>query len=453
LHLIINITTEDIRTNFNADVFHACLMAAAQEASRWQTLVLSSFPPPDVCRPVQILQPVEHLESITLANGCNFFEPLMTAITKTTTPHLAEMDLGNPDAVLYLVQPSCVHIFHSLRVLKIWLPKRMEGPADILPHLQRLEYLRACHLLLPIYPPDVHLPLTQTLSQLSLKSVSIQWIAGHVFPALECCSIIFPPHLDTIALLPVSMPSCTTFEYDSNDLSPLRYFHHTRLDSMTVKSWQWSVWRGNFQLISLGHMVISNAQNLKILHMHIRCSESLMTELLRLIPALEELELELASPHALSEKFFQKFVATDSSKTIGLPRLWGLDLSYKRWLRGSERMALIPVLGDIVASHQERPFLLWLSCNKGCPWIVRGPEERFGGISGSTVVIGISSPHGIALISSNVLYLGSDDIPFKEAEYLYLNAEEFPIDILCTLHHLVELRIHEDCCGKMTKGE
>jgi hypothetical protein len=33
LHLSIDISTESIRTEFNTDDFHACLMAAAQEAS------------------------------------------------------------------------------------------------------------------------------------------------------------------------------------------------------------------------------------------------------------------------------------------------------------------------------------------------------------------------------------------------------------------------------------
>jgi hypothetical protein len=415
LNIVIKISTESIRPEFNADVFHACFMAAAQEASRWRIIHLYSLPPPDVCHSVQILQPLEHLEYFGVHDGCDvvgFFELLMTAITTTATPHLREMYLGNSGAVLYLVRPSCVHVFHSLRKLRIWLPKRMERPVDILPHLQRLETFAARHLFLPIYPPDVHLPLIQTLSQLSLKSVSIQWMAGHVFPALEYCSIRFPPHVDTTALQPVSMPSCTGFKYKSNDLGPLRYFHHTRLDSMTVKCRQWSVWRGNSQLISLGHLVIANAQSLTRLHVHIRCSESLMTELLRLVPALEELELELASPHALSEKFFQQFVATEPSastpySTIGLPRLQLLDLSYERWLRWPERKTLIPVFGDIVASRQERLSWFRFTCPKDFYWTVHGPVERFCEIpSDSSVAIGISSPHGIVRISSPSVQIG-----------------------------------------------
>jgi hypothetical protein len=170
-----------------------------------------------------------HLESFRLDKGYNLgnlFEPLMTAITTTATPCLTKMQLDNLDAVLYLVQPAYVHIFHSLRTLDIHLPKRMDGPVDVLPHLHRLKYFTAKNLFLPIYPPAVHLPFTQTLSQLFLKSVSIQWMAGQIFPALQYCGIVFPPCVNTTALQPVSMPSCTNFEYVSNDLGPWRYFHH-----------------------------------------------------------------------------------------------------------------------------------------------------------------------------------------------------------------------------------
>jgi hypothetical protein len=73
------------------------------------------------------------------------------------------MVLADPVAVLYLVQPTCLHITHSLTTLKIQLSKRMDSPVDILPHLQRLEIFEARHLCLPFYPPDASLPLIHTL--------------------------------------------------------------------------------------------------------------------------------------------------------------------------------------------------------------------------------------------------------------------------------------------------
>jgi hypothetical protein len=321
-----------------------------------------------------------HLESFRLDKGYNLgnlFEPLMTAITTTAT-HLTDMKLGDLDTILYLVQPTCVHIFHSIRVLEIWLPKIMEGPVEILPHLQRLEVFKAKHLFLPIYPPGVHLPLIQTLYSLFLKSVSVQWMAGQVFPALQCCFIRSPHHINTIALQPVSMPHCTLFDYDSNDLGPSRYFDLAPLHCLNVTSGQWSVWRGNFQFMSfLKPIVMANAQSLTELHVHVQCSESLLTGMLKLVTALKRLGLGLISPHALSEKFYQQFVATESSassscEVIWLPRLTDLDLSYKRCLRELERKTLIPVFSDIVESHQERSFSLFLNCHEGEEWVVQG---------------------------------------------------------------------------------
>jgi hypothetical protein len=271
-------------------------------------------------------------------------------------------------------------------------------------------------------------------------------MAGHVFPALRSCYIRFPHHINTIGLQPVSMPSCTDFGYYSHDIGALRYFHRPPLHSLTVESGQWSVWRGNSQLISLGHTVIASSQSLTKLGVHVQCSESLLTEMLKLVPALKYLELGLTSPHALSEKFFQKFVATEPSPSslcekIWLPRLWCLDLSYKRWLRGPERKTLIPVFGDIVKSRQERKITIWLVCPDDCMWEVLGRVERFcEHQSYDDDVIGISSQHGIALISPFGQNLGPHIVPFKEAEYLYVNNGELSIDILFTLHHLVELR-------------
>jgi hypothetical protein len=58
LDLSININTARIWTQSSHDDFHECFMAAAQEASQWRTLELILLPPPGVCEPVQILQPL-----------------------------------------------------------------------------------------------------------------------------------------------------------------------------------------------------------------------------------------------------------------------------------------------------------------------------------------------------------------------------------------------------------
>jgi hypothetical protein len=141
LDVIVDTNDEGNGQEFNADAFDACFMAAIEAASRWRSLWIHSFPGPGECKAFQIVHPLKSLESFTLNEECDlgsFFEPLMTAITTTATPHLTKSNLGNLNAVLYLVQPACLHVFCSLTTLTIWLSKRMESPADILPHLHRL---------------------------------------------------------------------------------------------------------------------------------------------------------------------------------------------------------------------------------------------------------------------------------------------------------------------------
>jgi hypothetical protein len=275
LDVKIDINDEKHGSDFNAENFQACFMAAAQGASRWTSLRLTSPPPHGEYKDLQILQPLERLRVVNVARGFGkLFEQLMIAIRNSASPNLTTMDLADPVAVLYLAQPACLYITHSLTTLKIQLSKRMDSPVDILPHLHRLEIFRARHLCLPFYPPDASLPLTHTLRFLYLKSVSVQWMAGHAFPALQQCLIEFPHDATIIqALQPVTMPSCTYFLYHSNDLHPLTQFHLPSLGGLDVKSWQWNVWRGNPHLAALCPVLAAGARSLTSLRLDVQCSE------------------------------------------------------------------------------------------------------------------------------------------------------------------------------------
>jgi hypothetical protein len=464
LDVTIDIKDEKDGKDFNAADFHACLMAAAQAASRWCSLELISPPPSGEYKGLQILQPLQRLKSFKLALGFgSLFEPLLTAISKTAA-HLTVMELADPDAVLYLLRPPCFHIFSFLTTLKIQLSRRMEGPADILPHLQRLETFEAYHLHLPAYLSDAPFPLIQTLKDMSLKSVSIQWMGGQTFPALQRCSIIFPHDADTIQpFQPITMLSCFFLKYYSNNLSPLNHFYLPSLHTLGVKNGQWSVWRGNIELVNLHPIFVANAQRLTFLQLHIHCSEKLLIEMLRVVPALRMLWLGLASPLALSEAFFLEFVAGESNASsphemVGLPShnttasfctpLELLHLHYKRWVRGPERKAIIPAFIDIVASKcLKEDFNLTLSFDEM-------PEQHWGAAGPIKIVheswkndlitIEISNLH--ATISLWTKSLDSDIfLPFQEAQSLHVGGGRLSIDLLFTLHHLVELRIAEKC--------
>ena len=214
-HLDVSIDIESNNSGrpYDPERFFGSFMAAAQAASRWSSLELVAFPPPGEYKDLQIVSPLQHLETFKLAASCNlgnFLGSLMTTITTAVTPRLTVMEVLHPEAASYLIQPAHFQIFSSLTTLRL-ICRRLQNPVDVLPYLHRLETFEAHYLLLPIYSPSVDLPIVQTLHVLRLKSVSVQWMAGQTFPALEECSITFPNHADTIQS--VSMPSCSILKY------------------------------------------------------------------------------------------------------------------------------------------------------------------------------------------------------------------------------------------------
>jgi len=442
--------------SFNPVKSHACIMAAAEAASRWRSLALLSLSPLGRYENLQIMHPLQHLESFKLAASCdlgNFLEPLITAITRTVTPRFTVLEVFHPDTALYIVQLAHFRAFSSLTTLRL-ICRRMQNPVDILPSLHKLEIFDAHHLCLPIDPPAVDLPLTQTLRKLRLKCVSIQWMAGQIFPALEECSIIFPQYADIFQS--VYMPSCSILRYDFNSLSALEHFHCPRLGKLEIKCGQWRKWRGNLQLAAL-HPIFA-AQSLTRLHLKIKCSERLLNYMLRLAPALEDLWMGLSSPHALSGTFFLAFAAggrnttvEPSGRTIAplCKQLRKLHLHYKRWSRGTERNGLIPAFGAIVASHpaKEQTFSFRLGFGEGLElqeWIIHEPVESFDfELKRSRIFIGVSSPLGIVPLSRALVENGSEyPPPPRESEYIA--TDEYlmlPIDYFFSFHSLKEVRM------------
>jgi hypothetical protein len=451
-----------IKTEFDPVEFHACFMAAAEAASRWRSLALVALPPPGECKDLQIMHPFQRLESFKLAASCNlgnFLEPLITAITTPVTARFTVMEVFHLGAALHLVQTAHVQIFSSLTTLKLRC-RRMQNPVDILPSLHKLEVFEAHNLSLTIHPPGVDLPLTQTLRDLRLKAVSVQWMAGQTFPALTECSIIFPQHADITQS--VYMPACLNLKYDSNNLGALGHFDCPRLSELEIKCGQSRKWRGDLQLAAL-HPIFA-AQSLTRLRLEIKCSGWLLNSMLRLAPALHDLWLGLSSPHALSSAFFLAFAAEGrdasagpSSQTIAplCRRLRRLHLHYKRWSRGAERNALIPAFGAITASHppEEQNFSFRLSFGEGSQlqeWIVHKPVERFDvEFDHDRMSIGVSSPYGIVPLSRALVVDVID--PVTESEYPplpreseYITAHELlvlPIDYLFSFHGLKEVRM------------
>jgi len=294
-------------------------------------------------------------------------------------------------------------------------------------------------------------------------------MAGHVFPALMAWRITFPHHVDTIqALQPVTMPSCISLTYNSNDLHPLTHFYLPPLSELDVKSGQWNTRRGNRQLAGLYPIVTAGAQSLTVLQLDVNCGEQLLIYMLRLVPALEHLSLGLASPNALSMAFFQAFIAREPnvdnasdmvrplSQTIApsCPSLRSLQLRYRRWLRGPDKRTLIAVFGDIMASRNPKrrlSFELRLSFDEKpkSSWSI-GPTRKFLHLKPRLVtkgpvklMLGISTPLGIIPISRDLPLNGVVPLPFKEAEYLSLcDFRSSPLAEFQFTHEHMELMVY-----------
>ena len=445
--------------------FHGCFMAAAKAASRWRSLALLSLPPLGEYKDLQIMHPLQHLESFKLTATCdlgNFLEPLLNTIITTVTLRFTVMEVFHTDAALYLLQPAHFQTFSCLTTLKLRCKRRsMQNTINVLPCLHKLEIFEAHHLFLPYYPPGVDLPLIKTLRVLHLKSVSVQWMTGQIFPALGECSIIFPHH--AVAIQAVYMPSCSILRYDSNNLGALEHFHISHLDKLEIKCGQWNAWRGALQVAVL-HRIFA-VQSLTCLHLEIKCNERLLVYMLRLVPALEELWMRLSSPHSLSSAFFLALAAGGRNANSGpsdgtvaplCKKLRMIHLHYKRWSRSPERNALIPAFGAVVASHHlgEQSFSFRFIVGEGTKlqeWNVHEPVESFDfSWEYDRTTIGVSSPDGIVPLSrSDVEYVNfnglteSEYLPLpRESEYIgTIDARGLPIDFLFSFHSLKEVKM------------
>ncbi len=112
--------------------------------------------------------------------------PLLDHLGTSASEELTIVEINSANVTSFLV-PNYSSIFRSVTVLSLNSPG-LPNPVDLLPHLRQLESLTASHLL---YHSDANLPFAHTLRHLRLRSVSIRWMSGRTFHALESCTLIF----------------------------------------------------------------------------------------------------------------------------------------------------------------------------------------------------------------------------------------------------------------------
>jgi len=225
------------------------------------------------------------------------------------------METNSLYSIRILPQIVSTHTFCSLVTFKAVVRKTSER-IDILPHFSRLEVLEATNLLLPSYHSDSALPFTQTVRRLYLKTVSIDWMAGREFPLLEACTIITPP--SSFLALDVCLPMCKEFHFHHRCISSFPRFQIPMIGSLVINSNHWSPVQGIQGLVHMCRAGLGTVLRPRVLHLSLLCKGPVLLTALRLLPALEELTLELPRPSALGRRFFTALLAQPATIPYGI---------------------------------------------------------------------------------------------------------------------------------------
>ena len=354
-----------------AERLHLSLAMACNKSSQWQTLTIASLPqdepdaePNHALLSIQ-LQPIRQLRQINITESV--LSPLLRLLLQNVATAaegtLTSMEIHCFSAAQYLLQPGHSSIYCSLTTFIAKVPK-MNEPVDLLPHFMQLEVLELTNLLLAIIDSGTPLPLAHSLHHLYLKSVSIQWMGGRVFSQLDNCTIISPltgpsPHHD------VQLPACTTLHFENWDNSPIGQFFSPVLDHLTINSNAWSPYTGNEQVVQLVRAGFGIGIQPKSLSLSVTCTEKVLLAVLRLLPELVELRLDLPRPSALGKHFFTGLLAKPGKQLAGklkfdwrelfrenrigwmcnlCPSLQILELKYQQWLRPGYNDDFLPPL-------------------------------------------------------------------------------------------------------------
>ena len=214
------------RTGSSGTLPFSALRDALQSTCTWHGLTILSFPPENVASQLgfQVASPMNALRVLNVAGGC-VRSPSFThllGLVPTKAP-LSELRLHSSFAAAHFLQPHWFHVLQNLTVL-IVNGRDVREPFELLPTFTQLQIFEADGLHLPWYEPDTDLPLLLTLRKLRLRSCSVRWMAGRVFPCLEECFLL-PHHWEGIQQLGVHLPFCNKLTYDGDPMTTVRYFH------------------------------------------------------------------------------------------------------------------------------------------------------------------------------------------------------------------------------------
>lgn len=352
--------------------YAAVMLAVSTSTVRWKTLDILSLPDPHQTndffegqRHAVNISPMNHLRSLSIPirhDSSQFLDLLLQSVGSSTSFQLTDMHLCSVQAISYFAQPRCAQVFNCLTSFKCFIPQT-EDIFDILPRFWRLEILDVSGIRFLASAPDVELPLTKTLRQMSIRAGPIGWMNHRKFQQLESCTIISPPALDAIPI--TSLPLCTRLYSQGLRFDAIQGFNMPSIHTLTLLSPQWSKSRGDQLLRIWQPRLVEGFSHLVSLHLCLTCSDAQLSLALCSIPSLKELVLTLDRPTSLGSQFFVGFLPPSLRRkgTYGwrrrgdeplqaCPSLETMGLKYRRWFRTGESnempalVAMVHLMGE-----------------------------------------------------------------------------------------------------------
>ena len=393
---------------------YQAILAALQAAPRWRSLVVETFPTQadlpehlvntglQQCSDV-VMSRLRTFEFKCPCETSSFLQHLLRTLGTAADGELTTVEINSASVITFLA-PTYPSIFHSVKVLCLDIP-RLPNPVDLLPHLHQLEAFTASRLSLPIYHDDVNLPFIHTLRHLTLRAVSIQWMSGRTFHALERCILLFPLHHHVLQTFSATLPNCNDLTFQGYPLDILNGISAHNLTHLTVECSCPEKRRGSRQLVQFSsHALQENRLSPRILYINIEATDQAWIKAFPFMSNLKELVIDNAHPSSLGVKALQALaVQPDQANNMGTtatpvgwntpacPSLQRFGLRYRRWLRPTEHFDLIPELASIISSREQskfslRSFRLWKESDQKEPLeLIEGSSIRpraFGGLAG-----------------------------------------------------------------------
>ena len=366
------VDTDSDRLDFTpSDSAFEAIFTVIEASSRWRSLVVESFPgqadlPEDLVNrhlqrcPNAIMNRFTTFKVKSICETSPLLNGLLHILGTTAGSELTTVEINSPNVISFLA-PAYPSIFQSIKDLSLDTPG-IPDTVDLLPHLHQLETFTASHISFPIYQNDVNLPFIHTLRSLRLRAVSIQWMSGRIFHVLEYCTLIFPLHRNTLYTFSSTLPNCKHLTFQGSPLDILNGISAHKLTHFSVICSGSFNRRGSRQLVQLSRQVLGGRRVAPtILHIGVEATNQAWINALFFMSNLEELIIDSAGPASLGAKVLRSLIVWPTLRGKCAPlcsSLKRLRLKYRRWLRQTERLNLIPDLVYLIKSRERSNYAL-----------------------------------------------------------------------------------------------